>query len=364
MKTRKILALLLAALLAALALVSCSGPNYDETVMSFNGKEIKGYMYKYWLSTMKSYFVTVADDTPEYWAQELGNGETYESHLKKIITDDIKVRLLLLSYFDEQGLSLTDEEIAAAEKQAEDYLAAYGDEKTLNEKLAVYGVDYARFKEIKVLEAKYDAAYEHLFVNGEKKVTDVAIDDYYKNNYSLVKILIVNNVFEYSKDADGNIVYDPATGNAVTAVLDDAKKAEKTALADTIEGKIKAGEDFDALMKEYDENVDALYYPNGYYICPNDFQKFGADITNAARELAVGETKRVEDETGIYFVKKLDLPDAGYQNTTDADQFANLYTYCLAVAQNDYLAAHESEITVNESALKNYTVAGASISGK
>ena len=366
MKMKRILALALALLMAVSLLASCGGKSYDETVMTYNGVEIKGYMYKYWLSTNKSYYVSPEDDTKEYWAQTLGDGMTYETYLKGIIDNTVKTNAVLLSLFNEKGLSLTDEQTAEAEGFADDYLAAFGgDEKALNEKLAVYGLDYAKLKEVKVLEAKIQAAYDHLFgTSGSEAVTDEDLAAYYKNNYSRVKILIVNNVFEYVTDANGAIVYDTASGDAQTKLLDDAKKTEKNNLAADIEKKIAAGEDFEALLAAHNDDVDAAYRPNGYYICPNDFAKFGADITNAAKELAVGGTKKIEDETGIYFIKKYDLIENGFADATDAEQFANLYSYCLADAINGYMESYLANVTVDEKAASKYTVAGASVSGK
>jgi len=366
MKLKRIFALALTMLMVLLACASCSGKSYDETVMSYNGVEIKGYMYKYWLSTNKSYYVSPEDDNPEYWAQSLGDGMTYESYLKGIIDNSVKTNAILLSLFDEYQLTLTDEQKAEAEGFADDYLAAFGgDEKALNEKLAVYGLDYTKFKEVKVLEAKIQMVYDYLFgAEGKEAVTDEDLIAYYKNNYSRVKILIVNNVFEYVKDENGSVVYDASTGEAQTKLLDDAKKTEKNNLAADIEKKINAGEDFEALLAAHNDDIDAVYYPNGYYICPNDFAKFGADITNAAKELAVGGTKKIEDETGIYFIKKYDLIENGFADATDAEQFANLYSYCLADAINGFTESYLANVTVDEKALSKYSLADASVSGK
>lgn len=365
MRGKKIIALIIALLMISTLIASCSGGINKETVMSYNGKEIKGYMYSYWLSTYKTFYVSLEDDTPEYWSQTLNDEYTYEKFVKERIDDQIKHNIVYLSLFDEYGLTLSDEEIYEAEKSAENFLAALGnDEKKLNENLKAFGVDYELFKEMRVIEAKIDAVDKYLFgENGTNSATEADVEEYYKNNYSRVKILTINNAFEYEYDSDGNIVYDQSTGERKTTALSDAKKAEKNALADEVEKKITAGEDFEKLIGEYDDNADAIYYPNGYYVCPNYFEIYGVDIVNASESMAVGETKRVSDDYGIYFLKKYDLLEKAYNDPTDAKQFANIWSYCKSGAINKFMEPFIAEITVNDKELSKYTVAKAALKG-
>ena len=84
------------------------------------------------------------------------------------------------------------------------------------------------------------------------------------------------------------------------------EKSEAGEFAQNILSKIKAGEDFDKLMMEYNEDPGVEQFPNGYYFKKGEMVE---PFENAVYSLEVGEVSLVETDFGYHIVKKLPIDD-------------------------------------------------------
>lgn len=98
----------------------------------------------------------------------------------------------------------------------------------------------------------------------------------------------------------------------------DEQKAEKKALAETILARAKAGEDFDALVKEYGEDPGMESNPDGYYFT---YGTMVEPFENTAFALKEGEiSEPVETNFGYHIIQRLPLDDDAIKNT---DEYKN-----------------------------------------
>lgn len=93
---------------------------------------------------------------------------------------------------------------------------------------------------------------------------------------------------------------DPETGEAFS---EDVKK-EKKELAEKLLARIRAGEDFDALMVEYTEDPGIESYPDGYVFRHGTMVQ---EFENAVDSVAEGEITLCQSDYGYHIIKRLPL---------------------------------------------------------
>ena len=139
MKKIKIFALVLAIVMCIALLASCSKP---VIAMEYKGENITMNMYSYWLSQIKSQYVSEANDTDEYWATKYSNGETYEQKMREIVDFNVKVNLVCMHLFNELGLKVSESEANELKTGLSDLLKSYGSASELNSFLSQYNINY------------------------------------------------------------------------------------------------------------------------------------------------------------------------------------------------------------------------------
>ena len=129
--------------------------------------------------------------------------------------------------------------------------------------------------------------------------------------------------------------------------------AEKLAKAEEVFQKAQAGEDFDELIRAYSE-YDTSAYPNGFYVSVSDLSIYGADIISELTDMKIDEVRRVDEESAIYIIKKLGLPE--WKNLTDSElsQLVELENYAKSEAFDAKLSALFPEIKVNSEVVDKY----------
>ena len=102
--------------------------------------------------------------------------------------------------------------------------------------------------------------------------------------------------------------------------LTEEQKAETLAKANEVLEKAKNGEDFDALITEYNEDPGMTSNPDGYYFGKGQMVE---PFENAAYALADGEISGlVETDFGYHIIKRLPIDDEKLVNTQEYNQFA------------------------------------------
>ena len=343
-------------LLCAVMLCALTGCTSSAAVMQYGSEEVTLHMYRYWLSTYKGSFLnayTDMRDTDEFWNSELLEGVTAEEYLTDSVIDNVKRTLICAALFDEKGLKMSEE----AQKNIDDYIEtliterADGSRKSFNQMLAQYGINIDMLRKIYTMEEKTSLLFENLYgKGGEKELTEADYTAYCADNYVRIRHIYVNDAYVYETDENGYYKYDQS-GSLVTRDLTAAEKTEKAKKIADIEAALAKGEKFEDVYEKYSED---LYYENGYYLCATT--NFVSDVVVAAMNLEVGKSTRVDSDYGTHFILRMEMDEKPYENEANADFFADFETAAKNAAFYDYLQSLLGEVTVDEEALKEYSI--------
>ncbi len=355
MKKMRIAAFLLCILMIMTAFSSCG---IGKAAMEYKGRKISANMYSYWMSKIKTAYVSSSNNNDAYFDTAYNDDMTYEDKLMEEINYNIKVFLVCLTLFEEFGLKVSDSAREEIELSMNDLIESYGSKEELNLALAPYDIDCKTLEEIMLIEWKANEVFDYLYGDGgPRKISDEKIDGFYRENYRLMDMIIIFTGVEYEKDSDGKLVVDSTTGSYKTKALSEEDRAKKVVLANDIVTKLQNGEDFDALKKQYNEDVNKDEFESGYYMLPaNDVDVYGTDIVVAAQSTEIGGVTKVEDENVIYIMKRKELKDKPYLDEKYSVQFSNLLEYCRLVDFKEYMTELVKEVKTKEENVSKYSV--------
>ena len=347
---------IIALLLCAVMLCTLSGCASSTVVMEYGNQEVTLHMYRYWLSTYKGSFMnayTDMKDTDAFWNSELLAGTTAETYLTNAVIENVKRTLICAAIFDEKGLKMSD----ADKKNIDDYIEsliterADGSRKSFNQILAQYGINIDMLRKIYTMEDKTSLLFANLYgEGGELELKDADYAAYCADNYVRIRHIYVNDAYVYEVDENGYYKYD-TSGRLVTRDLNAQEKAEKAKKIADIEAALAKGEKFDDVYLEFSED---LYYDNGYYLCATT--NFVSDVVVAAMNLEVGKSTRVDSDYGTHFILRMEMDEKPYENEENADFFEDFETAAKNAAFYDYLQSLLDKVTVDEEALKEYSI--------
>lgn len=220
-------------------------------------------------------------------------------------------------------LSATDRKELAESKQAQ--IDSVGGKKAFIDQLAESGfteemVDY-------VTESQFLSGliYENLFVAGKEYAPDISeIAVNLANNYVRVKHILVL----CSEGAED--------------------EAEKKAKAEEALRRVRAGEDFDALIKEIGEDPGMTSSPNGYLLDKNGATPEGTpmvkEFSDASNALAVDAVSDiVRTSHGFHIIKRYPLTEEFVKENEET--YVNLFAFSQMTAE---LAKAMEEIEVEK----------------
>ncbi len=359
MKKLRIISIMLCFILCISVLASCAK---QKIAMEYDGYSITSNMYSYWLSQIKSGYVSSSNDTDEYWDTQYSDGGTYEEKLKEIVDFNVKINLVCMKLFDDLGLKVTDKEKEEIDTAISDLLVSYGSKSELNSMLALFNINVDILEDIYNIDLKASKVYEALYAEGgTRRIDDEALDKYYKDNYSRIDIIFIYESFEYKKDENGNLIFNQATNSYEKIELDDGESANKKALAEDILKKLESGENFDTLKSQYNEYPDGKKYELGYFISANDIDVYDSDIYLAVSQMNIGDVKKLEKDGAICIIKRKELTEKTYTDENYLDMFENLVDYCQEEDFNSYMSELIKDVTVNEEEISKYSVRDADL---
>lgn len=363
MKIKKLMIILLAALMCAGCLTSCTGDS-SAVAISYadtSSADITANMLNYWISTGKGNFMSSYNDvkdTDDFWQSEYRDGVSYEEHFNALLLEDVKTTAVCLMLYNDMRLSLSDAVRGAIELEINDLLTEYadGNKNTLNSALSRYGANIEIYRNILTAEAKRELVFETLFgEGGEYEADDGDREEYYQNNYYHFQIIYVNNKYEYVTDSDGKPTTNPDGTYATRALSGDALE-KKNATIETVKNALADGSSFEELYEAYSEEKQ---YKNGYYFTADDtyatpvFYYLIADVA----KLQTGETSVCEYDSGTYIIKRLENDEGAWKNTENADFFTNFATLVSNAAFRTHIATHFDKLIIDESLVEKYSIA-------
>lgn len=345
------------ALITLFTLVSCANTDY---AMKYGGSEISQNEYLYWLSSYKALFLSYylnSNDTDEAWNTVISeSGATIEDLLESVARENIKSNLVCMDIFASKGLKLDNEAIEEVDTYVNGLIESAGSKEALNNALSAYGVDSKLLKQIYTNEKKIESAKTALFAEGgELELTDSARDEYFAENYVRVKHIYINTVKDYARDDEGDFIIDSDTGTYKTRDLTEEETLELTSLAESINARILAGEDFDELMHEYGADTNMEKYTDGYYVTSSSAH-LPTELVEKAFTMSEGDTAYVESEIGIHIIKREPLVDKAYADNNYSIFFQNFENTLMTVKLSEYLSTLTPDVEVNSDIVDSFSI--------
>jgi len=352
MKLKKMLALLLAAVMLLLAAAGCAkedpnaitmvvdGEKYTfSTALTVNGEEVSAKMFKYYYGLLRDDYdqgdASFWEENPEA-AQDLMEEVLY--YLKQVV--------LFNNWAEEYNVALTEEEIEASKKVLADARASYETEEEYLQDLAAMYLDEETYLQVYQQDILFQRVYdtmledEELLPVDEAKVIADLEAEYVRVTHICCFFEEESEETEESEEAEESEEDDPLL------------QLDPKARIDAIKALLDEGEDYIELAKKYnqDSTLDGLE-GEGYVITINEFDE---NFAATAFALEVGEISDViETEYGYHILMRLPLGEF-YDNNKEAIFFntrvAMLTDYMAQVVAEAQTEWSEEALQVNPTA--------------
>ena len=364
------------AVCSAVFLSACSADT-TAPVMTYQSASVTEAMYRYWVSTYKTYFLSMlgGQDTEEFlsapWEITPDDGTepvktTVGAYIEDRISEIIRNNCVSLYLFRAYGLSLPAAVKNDVKRAIDSELENAGGRKALNEALAPIGLNAALLEEIYLAEEKISMVYTYLYgetvksAAGDLVLTDGAepipaerYEDFYQKHYVCVKHVYIRTKDKNVLDSNGNVQYDE-NGALVTAELTEEEAAEKIALCDKVMEEANNGARFDALVELYSEDAGRHLYPDGYILSRSSV--LPEEFVSAAFDMEIGELRRVDASYATHIMLRTELPEAAWKSGTYADMLDGFTDFVKTEVYAEKIAPMLENIVCDSELAEKYTV--------
>lgn len=320
----------LVALMSAMtmALTGCSvGNSVDNSAEAANVDGVSiplgevNFYLRYQQTQMSMYSGYFGED---FMNQDLtGTGTTYGETVKDTVVQTLEEYYLVEEHAEDLGISLTDEDKAAAEEAADAFLAA-NDSKTLQ----AMSADKETVTHVLELMALQNKAYEDRAATIDTNVTD--------EEAAQKTITYVRSSTNGTTDENGD-----------TVDLTDEELAAKKEVLNQIRDEAGADGDLNAAAENHDLSAVTTSYGA-------DDENLNADIKAAAETLSDGEYADIIEGDNAYYLVRMD-------STFDREATDNHKQVILTQRERDAYTAwvdslkENADITTNDDALAKLT---------
>lgn len=348
-------------LLAGIVIGTISAIKESRSVMSYKGiymyEGVANYIaasYKYSFKATLTKLGINGADTESFWSRDAGGGKTLGDVLEEN-TDRYLKSVLVGSYMFDRNTKLTKNDKEVIENSISQVLEhkASGDVDKFNELAAPMGFDFDDFERAAELLYKYEMAQTVIFGYDaaalETGLFNAQCDEYYKENYSRVRLLVIRT--------DGEWATDPETGKEVLDEYDEAEKAEALAKIQDIREKIADGRMNETAFIWHIQNeypTDQVNDEKGYYFSASSAysQNFAAEGALAVVRLAlssdVGEYSECELDIGTCFIYKCELEEGAYASYVLERFFEDFYINAAPTIYADSLVEYFSDVKARD----------------
>lgn len=297
----------------------CGKLQISREIATVNGRMVTKAEYLYYLENVKQQMLqnSGTQDETGFWDAEIDGEKASEAAKKKALEEMLRVEIACIKA-EEKGLSVSADEtkqIRATVKSTDKETKSQ-----VTELKNLTGLTDDRLMSLLEKTALANAFASDVNQNDPEALvpTEEEIAEAYARDYVHVKHILIQS--EAEADADAAIADDAADEEAEPTATPDpeAAKAERKALAEDVLAKAKAGQDFDALVKEYGEDPGMESSPDGYTFTKGSMV---AEFETASFALQIGEiSDLVETTYGWHIIKKYDLPQSGddYNNAVQS----------------------------------------------
>ena len=298
MKKRKIIALLCALVFCIGVFAGCAQDSQE--IFSVNGEKVTRGKFMFFLENMKEMIAEESNldikDESSWETAEIENKKAIDVAKENALNDVVSL-MVQVQKAKEEGITLSNDDKKAIGKQKNSFVQQYGGENSFNEQLKKWQITSDIFDEI-LQDYKYASKLQEKYMAEDEKistVTDEEIQAKYdtEREKSLRENIFAKHILIMTKEAS----------DTQEAVTDEQARAKAQEILD----RIKAGEDFDTLMREYSEDGETSF--DGYSFTHNDGQ-FIAEFDNAAYALGIGDVSDlVKTQYGYHIIKRLPMQE-------------------------------------------------------
>ncbi len=118
----------------------------DARLLTVDGEAVEGEEYLYWLSYACEYLTSNLGSVD--WDEELTDGVTYGEYAKADALETVKLFAVIRKLAKENGVELTEEDLARLQEQKDQYAAYYGGEEAYRRQVQLMGVSEAAYDRI------------------------------------------------------------------------------------------------------------------------------------------------------------------------------------------------------------------------
>lgn len=201
--------------------------------------------------------------------------------------DNLKQEYLLKEVANAMDITLSDDEAKQVKSGISNFKANQGGKKAGDKLLKKYGVDDDIIATILSASTYSQQIMDKLDVADP---TDDEVKQYFVDNYLRAKHVLI-------------ATKDMSTG----ADLDADKLAEAEKKANEILERAKNGEDFDALIKEYNEDPGMESNPDGYFFTDGEMV---SEFEDATKSIEPGEITMCKSDYGYHIIKRLPIDES------------------------------------------------------
>lgn len=187
----------------------------------------------------------------------------------------------------QMGLTLSEDEMKDVRSSVASFKSQMGGKKAGDKILESFGVDDSVLENILSTSVYAEKVFEEVTV---EEPTEDELKQYFKDEYLRAKHVLVS-----TKDQTTN------------EDLDEEKQAEAEQKANDILEKAKNGEDFDALITEFNEDPGMASNTDGYFFTDGEMVQ---EFEDAVKSVQPGEITMCKSDFGYHIIKRLPLDEA------------------------------------------------------
>lgn len=212
---------------------------------------------------------------------------------------------------DKMDIELDDEDERTIKRQIGTFKADQGGKSEGDKLLRKYGVDDDLLETIIAANMYSEKIIAQLDLN--KEPTDDELKQYFKDDYLRAKHVLISTV-------------DTTTGED----LGEDALAEAEQKANEVLEKAKNGEDFNALIEEYNEDPGMASNEEGYFFTDNQMV---SEFEEATKSIQPGEFTLCKSSYGYHIIQRLPIDGADFDHFFEENKSSASATYASALEE-------------------------------
>lgn len=333
------------ALVTAMSISGCGRLQISREAATINGEMVSVGEYRYYLESIKEQMVQEAGATDEetFWTSEIDGKKASDVAKERAMEEMLRIEIAC-SKAKENGLSVdsaTENQISTLVKSKDKQTKAQVDSILEMTGLTEQGLQKLLMKTS--LASTY-AQDIQLTAPDKLAVSEEEVNEKYQSDYALVKHILILNSKEDSAEEE------TAETSEETEISEEEYQKQQKQLAEDVLAKVKAGGNFEALMKEYGKDPGMESNPDGYmidkdgYTADSQGSKMVTEFTQGSFSVGVGETTDlVESSYGWHIIKRYALPTSGTEYDTATQ---NIKSDLMQDKYNELLDSCKSEFDI------------------